>query len=58
LEATLTHPASSNGIPVLIIGGEAFGSGETDGYLLEDADQGELAELRRWGYQLLPARRG
>lgn len=59
LEAALTtdHPASSQAVPVLVIGGEAFGCAETSGYLLENADLGDLAELRRWGYDLLPARR-
>lgn len=60
LEAALRtdHPASSDSVPVLVIGGEAFARVETDGYLLDDADPGEAAELRRWGYELAPARPG
>lgn len=57
LEARLSteHASSSYGIPVLVIGGEAFGVAETHGYLLAEANDGERADLRRWGYNLLPA---
>lgn len=60
LEAALRtdHPAAEGGVPVLVIAGEAFAVAETGGYLLEEADAGERAELRRWGYQLLPTRYG
>jgi hypothetical protein len=59
LDATLTtdHANSSDGIPVLVIAGETYGPAETHGYLLKEADAGELAELRRWGYSLLAVRK-
>lgn len=54
LEATLTttHAGAFYDVPVLVIDGDSFGQGETAGYLLTEADAGERAELRRWGYDL------
>lgn len=54
LEAELTtdHPTSHRQAGVLLIGGEAFGPAELVGYVLAEASQAELAELRRSGYDL------
>lgn len=57
-EAVLTTNGSSFGLRVLLIHGEPYGTAETDGYLLEDADAAEHAERRRAGYKLRPARAG
>ena len=58
-EATITtrHPASSFGMPVLLINGEAVGPTQTDwaGYEVLEATPVEREALRRGDYRFKPA---
>ena len=60
LHATLTttHAGKTFDFPTLVIDGVPYGCADTAGYLLEEADAGERAELRRWGYDLIEPRPG
>jgi hypothetical protein len=55
VDAELDHGSADPGGPVLLIDDEPFGPEETAGYLLEDADEGERAELKRFGFELAEA---
>ncbi len=53
-ELTTEHSASSYGIPVLVIDGEAYGPGDFVGkeVLIVEADQDELEALAHAGYSI------
>jgi len=51
-EITTEHTASSYGIPVLVVYGQAVGSAETGDLVLIEATAEEVAALERGGYAL------
>jgi hypothetical protein len=57
VQATITvnHAASSYGIPVLVIGGEAVGTVEAAGFEIVEATDNERRALARGGYRLAAA---
>ena len=59
LHATITadHAASSYGLPVLVMDGEALGTIEAAGFELVEATDDERLALARSGYRLAEQRR-
>jgi hypothetical protein len=57
VEATVTvnHAASSYGIPVLVVAGEALGTVEAAAFEILEASDGERLALARGGYRLAAA---
>jgi len=58
LKGTLTteHPASSYGLPVLVVNGDALGTFDVIGWCLVEATDDEAEQLYRGGYRLPDAR--
>lgn len=51
-DVTTSHPASSYGRPVVVVGGQGCGPEDLPGWTVVQASGQELHDLRRAGYEL------